>query len=764
MMGKDKQRKYAKYFLSCIALYLATVGGYSCWYAHHAECRIYEQVDSRLLLAAQGLGGMLAEDYQDRAVDADSIPFAEEMHARRVMNRLSKDSGFKYVYTIVERDGKFYFSATAVTEKEAQERKRWYFYPYSDIPPEFMDAYRTGKPAYVSYEDTWGVFRSIALPQTSPGGRRYLSCADMEISFVNAMVWKEYLKATITALFFVLPMVPMILVYRRYNSELMSVNEELRRYQGHLEELVTKRTTELERAKDLAEQASRLKSRFVFNISHEIRTPMNGVIGFCEAILDSETPDDIHGYARTILREAEVLLALINDLLDMAKIEAGRMELDIHAFDLWGLLEEIASVTDIRARQKELVFQIDMSEQTPRYIRGDSLRLRQILVNLISNSLKFTEKGSITLAVACSEDADRQKCRLKFSVIDTGIGIPKEKQGRIFQSFTQADVSTTRKYGGTGLGTSIAQQLVGLMGGSIKIESEANKGSTFWFEINLETTTAAQLRSEMSAGAAAPVSLDHQVGNILVADDYPTNQQIMKLFLEQDGQNLVMVSNGLEAVKACTGRKFDLIFMDLQMPEMDGKGATQRIRQDADSLNKDVPIIALTASGEASMQQECLQVGMSDFLVKPIRRDVLLSVVDRWLSAVQLAKQEKPAAKPMSKEADSGPKPIDLQVVIDEFEEKSLVEELLIEFLRMTKTQLHSISEAIEQRNFETITHESHCLRGGADTLAAGGLAKLAEQLEYQSREQKPEKMAETFIAIEQEFGRVKHEIEEYIA
>jgi signal transduction histidine kinase/CheY-like chemotaxis protein/HPt (histidine-containing phosphotransfer) domain-containing protein len=759
-MSTDKQKKYAKYFLYCIAVYLGVVIGYSCWYAHQAQHRVYSRIDDQLLLAARGLRYMLAEDFHDRTTDAEAISYEEEMRNRWAMNNYSLGGKFKYVYTLTELNGKFYFSAPTVTPEEARERPRWYFYPYPDIPQEFVKAYKENQVQFVTYKDQWGIFRSIALPETSPGGRRYLSCADFDISFVTAQIKWEYFRSLMTAIFFLLPAVPLMLVYRRYNNELICVNNELISYQGHLEEQVAKRTAELKKARDIAEQANRLKSRFVFNISHEIRTPMNGLIGFCEAILDSEEVDDIHNYARTILKESEVLLTLINDLLDVAKIEAGKMELDIHAFDLWGLLEEISSVTEVRTRRKGLEFNIDMNEEIPRYVRGDSLRLRQILVNLISNSLKFTDTGSIKVKVQCLE-TNKQSSQLRFSVIDTGIGIPKEKQSRIFESFTQADVSTTRKYGGTGLGTSIARQLIGLMKGAIGLESEPGKGSTFWFEVTLETTTAAQVRAEMSAGAAAPVSLDHQVGKILLADDYMTNQQIIKLFLEQEGHNLVIVENGLEAVKACQDHKFDLIFMDLQMPQMDGAEATKLIRQSG-SPNANVPIIALTASGEASTQQLCLQSGMSDFLVKPIRRNVLISVVDRWLTAINTAEQAK-AAKVLNAKTASGPLPIDLEMITKELEEKELIQELLMEFLHTTQDQLRVIGEAIERKDFQTIRQESHNLQGGAGSLAAGPLADLAGDLESQSREQKTEKMAQTFHTMEQEFERVCNVIDDYI-
>jgi signal transduction histidine kinase/CheY-like chemotaxis protein/HPt (histidine-containing phosphotransfer) domain-containing protein len=759
-MSADKRKKYATYFLGCIALYLSAVIGYSWWYARQAEHRIYRQIDETLLLASKGLKYMLAEDFQDRAIDEKAISFEEELRNRRAMNNFARDGGIKYVYTLVESGGTFYFSAPTVTEEEAHQRKRWYFYPYSDIPSMFIEAYQTGRSCYATYHDDWGVFRSIALPQISPGGRRYLSCADYEISFIESLIRREYFKSLLTALFFFLPAVPMILVYRRYNSELKSVNDELLRYQEHLEDLVAQRTSDLEKARDIAEQANRLKSRFVFNISHEIRTPMNGLIGFCEAILSSESVEDIHGYTRMILRESEVLLTLINDLLDVAKIEAGRMELDIHAFDLRGLLEEVYGATEIRTRQKRLDFQLELSDRMPRYVRGDSLRLRQVLVNLISNALKFTEQGMIKVVVECL-DLDEDTCRLRFSVIDTGIGIPKDKQGRIFESFTQADVSMTRKYGGTGLGTSIASQLVELMGGRIEVESEEGKGSTFWFELLMETSSASAVKSEMSIGASAPILLDQQVGNILLADDYPTNQQIMKLFLEQEGHNLEIAGNGLEAVKSCRTRKFDIIFMDLQMPVMDGEEATRLIRK-GDSLNKDVPIIALTASGEAGTQQKCLQAGMNDFIVKPIRRDALLLTVGRWLSAMKPVTQADIAIAPTDVSESSETLPVDIQILMKEFETKELVDELLFEFLHKTQEQLVTIGEAIRHRDLEVIRQESYSLKSGADSMSAMPLARLANELSLQGKEEKMEEIPQTLKAIEQELGRIQRYIEIY--
>ena len=405
------------------------------------------------------------------------------------------------------------------------------------------------------------------------------------------------------------------------------------------------------RAKQQAEDASRTKSEFLANMSHEIRTPMNGVLGMTELLLDTSLSETQRRYAQNVHHSGEALLHIINDILDFSKMEAGKMRLEAVDFDARKTTEEVIELMGTRARLKGLELVCAIEPEVPAAVRGDPGRLRQVLVNLIGNAVKFTERGRVVVTVsrvdAGGSGAAGESCVVQFAVRDSGIGISAEAQTRLFKAFSQADGSTSRRFGGTGLGLVISKQLAELMGGEIEIESRPGTGSTFSFTAALAlgvTDFGASERCEPRVLSGATETFSRAASRrALLVEDNRVNQEIGKAMLSKLGYHVDLAADGRAGVEAALSRHYDVVLMDCQMPEMDGYQATAAIRaheldtegRAPSSLARRTPIIALTANAMKGDRERCLAVGMDDYLAKPFRLEQLEQVLSRWLDPIE---------------------------------------------------------------------------------------------------------------------------------
>jgi signal transduction histidine kinase/CheY-like chemotaxis protein len=591
-----------------LLVYIVGVSGYIYYLYVETQGILTENINNKLLHAALGASAILGDRYHDNLTDKQSKSEAEDWNAIQRLSSFNDSMGTAFVYSVVKRSGEAYLVSSSASKKEILEKNFVRFFdPYPDASQALLDSFERTEPTWIDYSDHWGDFRAVFVPMKSQDGTIYVAGAEMTLTDYYQQLKQDSLHHIILA---ILVFLVFSVIRMRAHLQQLQINEEV-----------------LNQAKNAAEDADRSKTRFLATMSHEIRTPMYGVIGATELLARSALNREQSSLLQTINTSGRTLLSLIDNILDLAKIEAGKLELKPRVFEVRALVSSSIEMIRQNIQDKPIVLEALVSPDVPPLVKTDTNCLRQILINLLGNAVKFTEAGKVSLMVTTSGYGTR--ARLEFSIRDTGIGIPMERQDSLFKPFAQFKGPASQRFTGSGLGLSICKNLVEAQQGTLSFTSQPGVGSTFSFSLPMELFSVSELPvrdDHASVGFGSSFAEDYPL-DILLVENHPVSQKVAMAMLQELGYAPGLASNGFEAVNQCMTSTPDIIFMDINMPVMDGLEAIHKIRKLA--LGDTCYIVAFTASAFSSEIERFRAAGANDILTKPANFQALTRVLQR---------------------------------------------------------------------------------------------------------------------------------------